>query len=46
MNKEITIKEFIHLVQDMREAQKEYFRHRMSFQLERSKKLEKQVDRY
>ena len=37
-------KEFLILVKDMREAQKEYFRTRSRDALVRSKSLEKQVD--
>ena len=38
------IKEFVLLVDTMRKAQKEYFRGRMGRDLEKSKKLEKEVD--
>lgn len=40
----MNLKEFAALVAEMRDAQREYFRTRSGEVLERSKKLEKQVD--
>ena len=40
----MTPKEFFSLVEKMREAQKEYFRSRLSSELSKSKRLEKEVD--
>jgi predicted RNA-binding Zn ribbon-like protein len=40
----MTVSEFVSLVEKMREAQKRYFRTRASYNLNDSKKLEKQVD--
>lgn len=40
----MTLDQFARLVADMREAQREYFRTRSSTALDRSKRLERQVD--
>ena len=41
-----TMKEFIELVREMRNAQKEYFKTRSKDVLNRSKELERKVDNY
>jgi hypothetical protein len=41
-----TMKEFIELVREMRNAQKEYFKTRSKDALNRSKELERKVDNY
>lgn len=38
-------KQFVNLVENMRKAQKEYFRGRIGRDLDRSKKLESEVDK-
>lgn len=38
-------KQFVNLVENMRKAQKEYFRGRMGRDLDRAKKLESEVDK-
>lgn len=38
-------KHFVNLVENMRKAQKEYFRGRMGRDLDRAKKLESEVDK-
>lgn len=40
----MTVEQLAELVQEMRNAQREYFRTRSGSALDRSKKLEKQVD--
>jgi hypothetical protein len=40
----MTVAEFGALIRKMRDAQKEYFKHRDRMSLEKSKKLEKEVD--
>lgn len=40
------LKSFITLVSAMREMQKQYFKTRMSFDMEKAKRLEKEVDHF
>ncbi len=40
------LKSFIALVSEMRLIQKQYFKNRMSFDLEKAKRLEKEVDNF